>query len=220
MTQKSDMRPARYIVTEGPVGVGKTSLTSLLAEELGARLILEQAEENPFLNDFYKDPARYRFQTQMFFLLSRFSQQQEMVQPDLFTRITISDYLFDKDRIFAYLTLDENELALYEQFYKILEPKIVQPDLVIFLQADTDTLLRRIKQRGRSFEKEIGLDYIAAVNEAYNQFFFRYTDTPLLVINTSDIDFVHRREDLDDLLKQILGMKQGTQYYVPRTKKK
>jgi deoxyadenosine/deoxycytidine kinase len=214
------MRPARYIVTEGPVGVGKTSLTSLLAEELGARLILEQAEENPFLNNFYKDPARYRFQTQMFFLLSRFSQQQEMVQPDLFTRITISDYLFDKDRIFAYLTLDENELALYEQFYKILEPKIVQPDLVIFLQADTDTLLRRIKQRGRSFEKEIGLDYIAAVNEAYNQFFFRYTDTPLLVINTSDIDFVHRREDLDDLLKQILGMKQGTQYYVPRTKKK
>jgi deoxyguanosine kinase len=220
MTQKPDMRPARYIVTEGPVGVGKTSLTSLLAEELGARLILEQAEENPFLNNFYKDPARYRFQTQMFFLLSRFSQQQEMAQPDLFTRITISDYLFDKDRIFAYLTLDENELALYEQFYKILEPKIVQPDLVIFLQADADTLLRRIKLRGRSFEKEIGLDYIAAVNEAYNQFFFRYTDTPLLVINTSDIDFVHRREDLDDLLKQILGMKQGTQYYVPRTKKK
>jgi deoxyguanosine kinase len=220
MTQKPDMRPARYIVTEGPVGVGKTSLTTLLAEELGARLILEQAEENPFLNNFYKDPARYRFQTQMFFLLGRFSQQQEMVQPDLFTRITISDYLFDKDRIFAYLTLDENELALYEQFYKILEPKIVQPDLVIFLQADTDTLLRRIKQRGRSFEKEIGLDYIAAVNEAYNQFFFRYTDTPLLVINTSDIDFVHRREDLDDLLKQILGMKQGTQYYVPRTRKK
>jgi deoxyadenosine/deoxycytidine kinase len=214
------MRSARYLVTEGPVGVGKTSLTSLLAKELGARLILEQAEENPFLTPFYKDPARYRFQTQMFFLLNRFSQQQEMAQPDLFTRITISDYLFDKDRIFAYLNLDENELALYEQFYKILEPKIVRPDLVIFLQADTDTLLRRIKQRGRSFEREIAPDYIAAVNEAYNQFFFRYTDSPLLVINTSDIDFVHRREDLDDLLKQILGMKQGTQYYVPRTRKK
>jgi deoxyadenosine/deoxycytidine kinase len=156
----------------------------------------------------------------MFFLLSRFSQQQEMAQPDLFSRITISDYLFNKDRIFAYVNLDENELPLYEQFYKILEPKIVQPDLVIFLQADTDTLLRRIKQRSRSFEKEIEPDYIAAVNEAYNQFFFRYTDTPLLVINTSDIDFVHRREDLDDLLKQILGMKQGTQYYVPRTREK
>jgi deoxyadenosine/deoxycytidine kinase len=220
MTPKPDMRQTRYIVTEGPIGVGKTSLTMLLAEELGARLILEQAEENPFLSQFYKDPSRYRFQTQMFFLLSRFSQQQEMAQPDLFSRITISDYLFNKDRIFAYVNLDDNELPLYEQFYKILEPKIVQPDLVIFLQADTDTLLRRIKQRGRTFEKEIGLDYIAAVNEAYNQFFFRYADTPLLVINTSDIDFVHRREDLDDLLKQILGMKQGTQYYVPRTQKK
>ena len=207
-----------YIAVEGPIGVGKTSLTSLLADELGARLILERAEDNPFLTDFYKDTARYRFQTQMFFLLSRYSQQQEMFQPDLFTRITISDYLFDKDRIFAYLTLDEHELPLYEQFYRILEPKIVKPDLVIFLQADTDTLLKRIKQRGRSFEKEINHDYIAAVNEAYSQFFFRYSDTPLLVINTSDIDFVHRREDLDDLLKQILGMKQGTQYYVPRSR--
>jgi deoxyadenosine/deoxycytidine kinase len=205
-------------VTEGPIGVGKTSLTSLLADELGARLILERAEDNPFLTDFYKDTARYRFQTQMFFLLSRYSQQQEMFQPDLFTRITMSDYLFDKDRIFAYLTLDEQELSLYEQFYRILEPKIVKPDLVIFLQADTDMLLKRIKQRGRSFEKEINHDYIAAVNEAYNQFFFRYSDTPLLVINTTDIDFVHRREDLDDLLKQILGMKQGTQYYVPRSR--
>lgn len=214
------MHNTRYIVTDGPLGVGKTSLTTLLAKELGARLILEQAEENPFLTDFYRDPARYRFQTQMFFLLSRFSQQQEMMQPDLFTRITISDYLFDKDRIFAYLNLDDNELALYEQFYKILEPKIVRPDLVIFLQADTDTLLHRIKKRGRPFEKDISLDYITAVNDAYNQFFFRYSDTPLLVINTSDIDFVHRREDLDDLLKQILGMKQGTQYYVPVSRKK
>ncbi|HET7318130.1 MAG TPA: deoxynucleoside kinase [Nitrospirota bacterium] len=210
----------KYIVTEGPIGVGKTSLTTLLADELGARLVLEQAENNPFLTDFYKDPQRYRFQTQMFFLLNRFSQQQEMLQPDLFTRITISDYIFDKDRIFAYLTLDEHELPLYEQLYKVLEPKIMKPDLVIFLQADTDTLLKRIKSRGRSFEKEVSRDYIAAVNEAYNQFFFRYGDTPLLVINTSDIDFVHRREDLDDLLRQILSMKQGTQYYVPRSRGK
>jgi len=221
MNKKAEsLRHTRYIVTEGPIGVGKTSLTSLIAEELGARLILERAEDNPFLADFYRDPARYRFQTQMFFLLSRFSQQQEMAQPDLFTRITMSDYLFDKDRIFAYLNLDENELALYEQFYRILEPKIVRPDLVIFLQADTDTLLKRIKMRARSFEKELNYEYIAAVNEAYNQFFFRYADTPLLVINTSDIDFVHRREDLDDLLKQIMSMKQGTQYYVPVSGKK
>jgi deoxyadenosine/deoxycytidine kinase len=214
------LRHTRYIVTEGPIGVGKTSLTTLIADELGAHLLLERAEDNPFLSDFYQDPARYRFQTQMFFLLSRFSQQQEMTQPDLFTRITISDYLFDKDRIFAYLNLDEHELALYEQFYKILEPKIVKPDLVIFLQADTDTLLRRIKLRARPFEKEINHEYIAAVNEAYNQFFFRYSDTPLLVINTSEIDFVHRRGDLDDLLKQILSMKQGTQYYVPMSRKR
>ncbi len=210
----------KYIVTEGPIGVGKTSLTSLIAEELGARLVLERAEDNPFLTDFYKDPARYRFQTQMFFLLNRFSQQQEMLQPDLFTRVTISDYLFDKDRIFAYLTLDEHELPLYEQVYKILEPRVMKPDLVIFLQADTDTLLKRIKQRGRPFEKGINHDYIAALNEAYNQFFFRYSDTPLLVINTSDIDFVHCREDLDDLLKQIMGMRHGTQYYVPVSKKR
>jgi deoxyguanosine kinase len=220
MTTKPDIHHTRYIVTEGPIGVGKTSLTTLLYEELEARLVLERAEDNPFLPAFYKDPLRYRFQTQMFFLLSRFSQQQEMAQPDLFTRITLCDYLFDKDRIFAYLNLDDNELALYEQFYKILEPKVLKPDLVIFLQADTDTLLRRIKLRSRPFEKEISLDYIASVNEAYNQFFFRYTETPLLVINTSDIDFVNRRDDLDDLLKQILSMKQGTQYYVPRSKKK
>ena len=218
MSKKPDTnRRARYIVTEGPIGVGKTSLTTLLADELGARLILERAEENPFLSDFYKDSARFRFQTQMFFLMNRYGQQEEMAQPDLFTQITISDYLFAKDRIFAYLTLNDHELALYEQIYKLLEPKIVRPDLVIFLQADTDTLLKRIKLRARPFEKEINHDYIAAVNEAYNQYFFHYSETPLLVINTSDIDFVHRREDLDDLLKQILSMKQGTQYYVPKS---
>lgn len=214
------IRDARYIVTEGPIGVGKTSLTSLLTEELGARLVLERAEDNPFLADFYKDPARFRFQTQTFFLLNRFAQQEEMLQPDLFTRITISDYLFAKDRIFAYLNLNDHELTLYEQLYRMLEPKIVKPDLVVFLQADTDTLLRRIKQRGRSFEKEMNPDYIAAVNDAYNQYFFRYTETPLLVINTSDIDFVNRREDLDDLLKQVVHMKQGTQYYVPKSRGK
>jgi len=218
MTGKPEtQRHTRYIVTEGPLGVGKTSLTALLAEELGARLVLERAEDNPFLSDFYKDSARYRFQTQMFFLLNRYSQQEEMAQPDLFTRITISDYLFTKDRIFAYLNLNDRELALYEQIYRMLEPKIIRPDLVIFLQADTDTLLRRIKLRNRTFEKDINHDYIAAVNEAYNQYFFHYSETPLLVINTSDIDFVHRREDLDDLIRQVLGMKQGIQYYVPKS---
>lgn len=217
MTRKPGSEPSRYIVVEGPIGVGKTSLASLLADKLGARLVLEQAEENPFLTDFYRDPARFRFQTQTFFLLNRFGQQEELSQADLFDRVIISDYLFAKDRIFAYLNLSDHELALYEQIYRLLEPKIVRPDLVIFLQADTDTLLRRISRRGRRFEQDIDPGYIASVNEAYSQYFFRYAETPLLVINTNDIDFVRRREDLDDLLKQIMTLRPGTHYYVPRS---
>ena len=217
MTQKNQTRNARYIVIDGPIGVGKTSLATMLAQELNARLIFERAEENPFLTDFYSDPARFRFQTQIFFLMSRFSQQEEFSQHDLFNQVTISDYLFAKDRIFAYLNLNDNELALYEQIYRMIEPKVVRPDLVIFLQADTETILRRIKQRARPFEKNVDREYIEAVNEAYNHYFFRYGDTPLLVINTSDIDFVHNREDLDDLIRQILSMREGTLYYVPKS---
>lgn len=218
MNQNSANRHARYIVIDGPIGVGKTSLATLLAPELNARLIFERAEENPFLTDFYHDPARFRFQTQIFFLMSRFAQQEEFSQHDLFNQVTISDYLFAKDRIFAYLNLNDHELALYEQIYKMIEPRIVRPDLVIFLQADTETILRRIKQRARPFEKDVSRDYIEAVNEAYSHYFFRYTETPLLVINTSDIDFVHNPQDLDDLIRQILSMRQGTLYYVPRSR--
>jgi deoxyadenosine/deoxycytidine kinase len=217
MTQNSEIRHARYIVIDGPIGVGKTSLATLLAPELNARLIFERAEENPFLTDFYHDPARFRFQTQIFFLMSRFAQQEEFYQHDLFNQVTISDYLFAKDRIFAYLNLNDHELALYEQIYRIIEPKVVRPDLVIYLQADTETILRRIKQRARPFEKDVSRDYIEAVNEAYSHYFFRYAETPLLVINTSDIDFVHNPQDLDDLIRQILSMRQGTLYYVPRS---
>ena len=220
MNQTPSTRHARYIVIDGPIGVGKTSLATLLAPELNGRIIFEKAEENPFLSDFYHDPARYRFQTQMFFLMSRFAQQEEFSQHDLFHQVTISDYLFAKDRIFAYLNLNDHELALYEQIYKMIEPKIVRPDLVIFLQADTETILRRIKQRARPFEKDVSRDYIEAVNEAYNHYFFRYNETPLLVINTSDIDFVHNPQDLEDLIRQILSMRQGTLYYVPRSRGK
>jgi deoxyguanosine kinase len=211
---------ARYIVIDGPIGVGKTSLATLLAPELNARIIFERAEENPFLSDFYHDPARFRFQTQIFFLMSRFAQQEEFSQHDLFNQVTISDYLFAKDRIFAYLNLNDHELSLYEQIYRMLEPKIVRPDLVIFLQADTETILRRIKQRARPFEKDVNREYIEAVNDAYNHYFFRYSETPLLVINTSDIDFVHNPQDLDDLIRQILSMRQGTLYYVPKSHNK
>ena len=220
MNQNSAHRNARYIVIDGPIGVGKTSLATLLAPELNARLIFERAEENPFLTDFYNDPARFRFQTQIFFLMSRFAQQEEFSQHDLFNQVTISDYLFAKDRIFAYLNLNDHELSLYEQIYKMIEPKVVRPDLVIYLQADTETILRRIKQRARPFEKDVSRDYIEAVNEAYSHYFFRYTETPLLVINTSDIDFVHNPQDLDDLIRQILSMRQGTLYYVPKSRDK
>jgi deoxyadenosine/deoxycytidine kinase len=217
MNQNTPNRHARYIVIDGPIGVGKTSLATLLAPDLNARLIFERAEENPFLTDFYHDPARFRFQTQIFFLMSRFAQQEEFSQHDLFNQVTISDYLFAKDRIFAYLNLNDHELGLYEQIYKMIEPKVVRPDLVIYLQADTETILRRIKQRARPFEKDVSRDYIEAVNEAYSHYFFRYTETPLLVINTSDIDFVHNPQDLDDLIRQIFSMRQGTLYYVPRS---
>jgi deoxyguanosine kinase len=217
MNHNSEIRQARYIVIDGPIGVGKTSLATLLAPELNARLIFERAEENPFLSDFYHDPARFRFQTQIFFLMSRFAQQEEFSQHDLFNQVTISDYLFAKDRIFAYLNLNDHELALYEQIYKMIEPKVVRPDLVIYLQADTETILRRIKQRARPFEKDVSRDYIEAVNDAYSHYFFRYAETPLLVINTSDIDFVHNPQDLDDLIREILSMRPGTLYYVPRS---
>jgi deoxyadenosine/deoxycytidine kinase len=218
MNQRPAVRHARYIVIEGPIGVGKTSLATLLAPELNARLIFEHAEDNPFLTDFYRDPVRFRFQTQIFFLMSRFAQQEEFSQHDLFHQVTISDYLFVKDRIFAYLNLSDHELALYEQIYRMIEPKIIRPDLVIFLQADTETILRRIRQRGRSFEKNVDRDYIESLNDAYSNFFFRYTETPLLVINTSDIDFVHNRQDLDDLIRQIMNMRDGTLYYVPTSR--
>jgi len=218
MNGKKAARNARYIVIDGPIGVGKTSLATLLAQELNARLIFERAEENPFLTDFYQEPARLGFQTQIFFLMNRFSQQEEFSQHDLFKQVTISDYLFAKDRIFAYLNLNEHELGLYEQIYRMIEPKIVRPDLVIFLQADTETILRRIRQRARSFEQDVSYEYIEAVNDAYNHFFFRYTETPLLVINTSDIDFVHNPADLDDLVRQVLGMREGTLYYVPKSR--
>ena len=205
----------QYIVIEGPIGVGKTSLARLLAKEFTARCILEKPEENPFLSHFYQDRKKYAFQAQVFFLLTRFQQQQEIAQFDLFNQMTISDYLFDKDRLFAHLNLDENEFPLYEKIFQLLVGRIPAPDLVIFLQAKPEVLLQRIKTRNNDYEKEMDLDYLKKLTEAYNYYFFHYTQTPLLVVNTSEIDFVKRKEDLDQLLREIRGMKKGTWYFTP-----
>jgi deoxyadenosine/deoxycytidine kinase len=205
----------KYIAIEGPIGVGKTSLSEIHAKKLNARLVLEGAEENPFITDFYKDVKKHAFQTQMFFLLSRYRQQQEMVQSDLFQQGLVSDYIFAKDRIFANLTLDDNELKLYEQMHSILTGRVLKPDFVIYLQASTDVLLKRISMRGRKFESHISGDYLAELNQAYNYYFFHYQETPLMVINTSEIDFVHRDADLDDLLNHMGQVTKGTVYYQP-----
>ena len=209
----------QYLAIEGPIGVGKTSLAKLLSEEFNARCILETPEENPFLSHFYKDRKKFAFQVQVFFLLTRFQQQQEIAQIDLFNQVTISDYLFDKDRIFALLNLDENELALYDKIFQLLEGRTPTPDLVIFLQAKPEVLLQRIRSRNILYEKEIDLDYLKRLTEAYNHYFFHYVQSPLLVVNTSEIDFVKRREDLDQLLREIKGMKKGTWYFTPMRSK-
>jgi deoxyguanosine kinase len=205
----------RYIVIEGPIGVGKTTLCNSLAKRMGANVILEIVEENPFLASFYTDRGKYAFQTQLFFLLSRFKQQQELQQMDLFAGSTISDYLFAKDRLFAQVTLDPQEIMLYQKVYDLMGPRILRPDLVIYLQARLDVLLARIKKRGREFERRFDQDYLSSLCTAYNEFFFHYDETPLLVVNTSDIDFVDSVEDLEGLMTAIARMQKGTHHYHP-----
>ncbi len=204
----------RSIAVEGPIGVGKTSFVELLAKKFEAHRVLEQVD-NPFLRDFYHDKPGAAFQTQLFFLLSRYRQLLELSQRDLFRQVTICDYIFPKDKIFAYLNLDDSELLIYDKLYALLEPQVPKPDLVIFLQADTARLMERIRRRKRDYESEISEAYVNEVNKAYNYFFFNYTATPLLVINTSEIDFVHHENDLDELAGQIQKMERGVQYYRP-----
>ena len=209
------MAENRYIVVEGVIGVGKTSLARLLSERLQGRLVLEEVEENPFLKDFYRDRARYAFQTQMHFLFSRYQQQRSLRQMELFRERMVADYLFQKDRIFASLNLSERELALYERMVGWLELEVMKPDVVVYLQASPDVLMERIGRRARPYEKEMERDYIERLNEAYNHFFFHYHDTPLLVVNTNPIDFVNKPEDFEDLRARILSHRQGTVYYAP-----
>ena len=208
----------RYLVIEGVIGAGKTSLCRLLSDRLKAQLVLEEVEENPFLKDFYRDRARYAFQTQMHFLFSRYQQQRNLGQTDLFSDKLVADYLFQKDRIFASLNLVDKELSLYERLVGWLEMDVIKPDIVVYLQASTDTLMERIMRRDRSFERDMDRDYIERLNEAYNHFFFHYNATPLLVVETSQFDLSWGDEALDDLMKQLGGMGKGTRYYVPRTR--
>ncbi|MFO7889593.1 MAG: deoxynucleoside kinase [bacterium] len=205
-----------YFAVEGVIGVGKTSFAKLLHKRLGGRLILEESEKNPYLEDFYKDPESFNFQVQIYFLLNRYRQLVNIPQRDLFHDYLIVDYIFQKDRIFANLNLDDRDLRLYTRVARLLEKELTAPDLVIYLQSDTNSLMSNIKKRRKSFEKNISRDYIKKLNEAYNQFFFAYSESPLLIINTQEIDFVNNKEDLDDLVHLIMNPPSGIKFYVPR----
>ena len=209
------MRKLYYIAIEGPIGVGKTSLANLLSKELGARLVLEDFEDNPFLSDFYNDPDRFGFQTQLFFLLQRYRQQQDLRQVDMFQKLLITDYMFVKDRLFASLNLDDKEMSLYDTVATLLERNIIKPDLVIYLQGDTDVLMNNIAKRGRNMERNITWEYIDALNQVYTEYFFRYEETPLVIINTNNIDFVENEGDLKEVIKYIRQPITGTKFFDP-----
>jgi len=204
-----------YIAFEGPIGVGKTSLVTLLSEKLEAVRILEDVS-NPFLESFYDEVPGAAFQAQLFYLLSSYRQLTEAAQGELFQQLTLADHTFQKDRIFAHLTLSDSELMLYERLWNLLAPQVPKPDMVVYLQSTTDVLMQRVQRRARSAETGISRDYLDEVNQAYAHYFYHYRDTPLLVINTSEIDFVADKADLADLVAQIDAMESGTRVYVPR----
>jgi deoxyguanosine kinase len=207
----------RYIAIEGPIGVGKTTLTQKLAEHIGARVVLEEFSDNPFLRDFYQDKDRVAFQTQVYFLVARFKQQEELRQHDLFARSIVSDYLFAKDRIFAYLNLAEAELQLYERIYDLLRPRLVKPDLVVYLQARPEVLMKRLRKRGRDMEATVEVGYLDSLQRAYNQFFFHYDESPLLIVETSDTD-LRVEDDFDSLIAAMKRSTHGTNHFVPRSR--
>jgi deoxyguanosine kinase len=204
-----------FIAVEGVIGVGKTTLAHALHEALNARVVLEAVEENPFLESFYKDRARFAFQTQLFFLLSRYRQQMSLLQQELFRSAVVSDYLFQKDRIFASINLSDAEMQLYDQILPLLERDIAKPDRVVYLRAELPVLLERIERRGRPFERGMDPDYLSVLREAYDYFFFHYSASPLLVVNTDRLDIVDRPEDRREVIGRILSHEKGTAYYNP-----
>lgn len=209
------MSEPNYIAIEGVIGAGKTTLARMLAEKLGAEALLDDAMNNPFITDFYKDKRRYAFSAQLFFLLTRYQQQQSLIERDLFAQRIVADYTFIRDHIFATVNLSERELILYEKILPLLQANIPKPDLTIYLQTSTPVLLERIKKRNFGFEKSIDHDYINSLNEAFNYFFFHYDDSPLLVVKTDNIDFVENQQDFDSLVDLTKKPISGKKYYVP-----
>jgi deoxyadenosine/deoxycytidine kinase len=205
-----------YIAIEGPIGVGKTSLAQALGLRIGARIVLEDTDSNPFIARFYQDPEKYAFPVQLYFLLTRYNQQRQLAQQDLFAQATVTDYLLAKDRIFARLNLDPDELVLYESVYRLLDGQLARPDLVVYIRARVEVLAERLRKRNRTFERHISLEYLERISAAYRDFFFYYDETPLLVVDSSDIDFVGDPGDLEDLLREIDRTSTGSHYYVPR----
>ena len=206
----------KYIAIEGVIGVGKTSLAKKLSERLNAKLILENFEDNPFLEKFYNDPVSYAFHTQMYFLMSRYKQLQEIKQIDLFHEYYVADYIFEKDKIFAYLNLQDDELKLYEKIVSLIERTIVVPDLIIYLQSNLERLMQNIRHRDRDIEKEIKEAYIKDLNEGYNYFFFRYKATKVMIVNSAEIDFVNNEKDFENLIAEILKPDHSAiEYYNP-----
>ena len=207
------MKP-RHIAVEGPIGVGKTALARRLARHFSAREILETAD-NPFLADFYAGKPGAAFQSQVYFLLSRYRQQRDLLQQDLFNQKTVCNYLFDKDKIFAYLNLEQDDLTIYERLHSVLVEQVARPDVVVYLQAADEMLMQRIARRDGGGEHRISAEYVTELNKAYNYFFFNYSDTPLLAVNTTTLDLGSSRSDFDRLLREIETLDGGTRYFVP-----
>jgi deoxyadenosine/deoxycytidine kinase len=201
-----------YIAIEGVIGVGKTTLAKFLSQEYNTKLVLEDIDGNPFLPQFYEDPDRYAFPTQIFFLLSRYNELRNLTNRELFSRRIISDYTFDKDRIFAFVNLEKREKTLYERIYNLLDKDIIKPNLVIYLQASLDTLMERIRGRGRSYERRIGEDYIKLLIRSYNEYFFHFQKSPVLIVNSNEFDFLNEPSHLKLLKNEIASIKSGINY--------